>query len=392
MVPTVFTQKYIVYMNPDMYFKWLKTKYKLSNKIMLKELPRANHVKSYPCYEISFDSSIRQRNEKKNMYDEEIVMEVGDCQLVAINPINTPHTVLEEEKEKSDNVNNVKDKSMNDRDYMSSKDKKFLKSKINWECESTKMEEESLANYSSTKAYLEKNLNERGNTHEEMIENVLYNFRLDNDGHVDVVSIVEGVGETNVQRGFRYACLFCSKIVLNKLVYDKHIRDTHLDYLICKVCDKQLYSLRNFLIHTKTHLGVYTFTCPVCGKGLTRASIFKSHMMYHYYGKVQECQICEKKFRDVFALKRHVQLHDKKIEYVCELCGFGTHLKSNLDYHVRAHSEEKLFMCELCGKQFTAPQSLHHHKKTHAPNFPCPHCKRTFRHEHKYKNHLIHLS
>lgn len=382
MVPSILTQKYLVYVNPDMYIKWLRTEYKLNNEITLRELPKSNSD-SHPSYEIAFDSRITKQ--EKKIRNERIIMEAGGCQLLAISPSNQSYSSGEpEELKKNDLTFGNGDCNLTS---PPSKEESSKPAEKRFPCKNPVVVE-ALANYEKTKEYLEKALHERGNIQEEVIENVLYTFRLDEDEKLDVVNIIEGVTEPNLQRGFRYTCLFCSKIVLNKLVYDKHIRDVHLNYLVCKVCDKQLYSLRNFLIHTKTHLGVYTFTCPLCGKGLTRASIFKSHMMYHYYGKIQNCQICDKKFRDVFALRRHVQLHDKKIEYICEMCGFGTHLKSNLEYHVRAHADEKSYMCEMCGKQFTAPQSLHHHMKTHEPNFPCPHCKRVFRHENKFINHL----
>ncbi|KAK6620719.1 hypothetical protein RUM43_011014 [Polyplax serrata] len=386
MPTTVRSQNYLVYLNPDMYFKWLRREYKLNNELRMRELPnsKCDPTNPRPCYEIAFDSRIENFHEKESR-NERIVMELGDCQLLALNPSNES----EENCESSNDSVLFMGEEMEDHSYVLTVDEQECSDEMDSDLRNRNLGmDQVLANYEKTREYLDRVLNEKGNIHEEVIENVLYSFRLDDEGKLDVVNIVEGVTEPNLPRGFRYTCLFCSKIILNKLMYDKHIREVHLDRLVCNVCDKQLYSLRNFLIHTKTHLGVYTFTCPLCGKGLTRASIFKSHMMYHYYGKVQKCQICNKKFRDVFALRRHVQLHDKKIEFVCELCGFGTHLKSNLEYHMRAHADEKLFMCEICGKQFGAPQSLQHHMKTHEPNFPCPHCKRVYRHESKFINHL----
>lgn len=231
---------------------------------------------------------------------------------------------------------------------------------------------------------------EADDTQQIIIEKCIYSYRLDSDGYLDIVDIIEGTdAQQKYLKGLGFICIFCKKFISGRQDYDKHIKKEHMKKLICKICDRQLYSIRSFLIHLAMHLGIYTFCCPVCGKNLPRSSSFKEHMIGHSAEKEYKCEVCEKEFTKFTNLKRHVVLHDKKKVFLCDICGFGTHQKPNLEYHINSHLGQKDFMCEFCGKCFFSIQTLEYHVLTHTkPSFPCEFCKKKFRWAHKYENHL----
>ena len=66
----------------------------------------------------------------------------------------------------------------------------------------------------------------------------------------------------------------------------------------CDICEKKVYTAKNFVKHKHIHTGENLLAgkhCNVCGKLIKRTSQLKEHLLFHSGEKPHACNICGKK-------------------------------------------------------------------------------------------------
>ena len=78
-----------------------------------------------------------------------------------------------------------------------------------------------------------------------------------------------------------------------------------LQCLECRVCGRQLTTLRGLQLHMASHSGHYPYQCEFCNKGFTSNSHLKDHLPIHTNKNYWHCAQCGSEFRSAYILKKH---------------------------------------------------------------------------------------
>ncbi|XP_060076712.1 zinc finger protein 28-like isoform X4 [Ylistrum balloti] len=201
-----------------------------------------------------------------------------------------------------------------------------------------------------------------------------------------------------------YNCKQCSRSFKDESAFKKHCKkhvsktgsvfksDTR-GKTLCK--NGQLNSQSKSQATKKKLKHVEQLSCRKCGKNFKFESTYQEHMTKEHEGVDPfSCDVCEKGFQSRHQLKNHMTLHTGECPYVCSLCGVGFRLKVSLVDHETVCHERLPHTCTVCGENFNTKASLSRHRKSHKQTdarFRCDNCRREFKFEKTYKNHLATL-
>lgn len=195
-------------------------------------------------------------------------------------------------------------------------------------------------------------------------------------------------------------CEHCSKVLINKAIYLRHIKLQHSGETVtfeCSWCGKTFKNKDYCKDHeNRMHLETAKITCDICGM---KVSKLEDHMIRRHPENVDpeklidfQCQHCEFQTKIRGSLQKHIQrLHQEKNIH-CEKCPFKTSMKSFLTHHMkRAHGDCE-FPCEFdgCDRTFSLESEMKHHvKQTHPDGvFHCAECGKQFLNQLKLTRHM----
>jgi len=144
---------------------------------------------------------------------------------------------------------------------------------------------------------------------------------------------------------------------------DTHPPDSRLTFP-CLQCDKIFTWKRSLNHHIKTHHeDSFRFCCDVCGMKFIDKSYFEVHSETHNpHRKCEKCgQLCKSKLE----LKLHTKSHLGEFSYKCDVCGKGFHTEPKYLLHYRTHTGEKPFQCTECERRFSRKDKLNEHFRRH---------------------------
>ncbi|XP_033726161.1 zinc finger protein 227-like isoform X1 [Pecten maximus] len=135
--------------------------------------------------------------------------------------------------------------------------------------------------------------------------------------------------------------------------------------------------------------------CRDCGKKFWFENAYKKHMQKHHQGvNPYQCNLCTKELKSRQRFKMHMMVHTGERPHVCSICSKGFHLKVSLQNHEIVSHGQSPYICSVCGEEFKKKASLNRHRKSHQATdakFRCDNCRREFKYEKAYKNHLATL-
>ena len=156
-------------------------------------------------------------------------------------------------------------------------------------------------------------------------------------------------------------------------------------------CSKAFKTKKAKTLHKRKHTGNFLKKCGVCDKGVFSERDFKDHVASHEDNPLYRCEVCDKGFSHHFSLTRHMEMHTAQ-KVVCKYCG-NLVIPSRIKEHEETHNRN--FPCQECPKVFTRKISLQRHCQAEHEKVAavCPVCGKKFkyqvnlnRHIHKHHN------
>uniref|UniRef100_A0A1B6CSE8 C2H2-type domain-containing protein n=2 Tax=Clastoptera arizonana TaxID=38151 RepID=A0A1B6CSE8_9HEMI len=189
-------------------------------------------------------------------------------------------------------------------------------------------------------------------------------------------------------------CKICGKEIktLKKLQCHEmiHVRDSNTVYK-CDICNKVLKTRTGLRFHKIRHTGNYPFVCEFCGQGFVSTHALTEHFGHHVKEKRYMCDVCGKGFCYYDTMYRHRVLHDNPYPKICSICKKGFRNSSRLAIHRRReHTGERPYKCTYCPRTFFTSNGYKHHLCLHTKKFPynCKPCHKGFTTRNKYAIHL----
>lgn len=179
-----------------------------------------------------------------------------------------------------------------------------------------------------------------------------------------------------------------------------------LDGFLCEQCSKILLTKTEYKKHIKSH--TMTHVCHICQKGCKTALLLKIHLRSHGKENKLFCRSCFRKFATLHALKDHLKTHklinstNKPDESLIK----AVITKHNKDIKMMKVSESKdnaqpkekrvssgsrkaTHECKMCHRMFTSEKRLSNHMQTHKGLFQCSVCPKSFLTTSKLSNHML---
>lgn len=147
----------------------------------------------------------------------------------------------------------------------------------------------------------------------------------------------------------QHRCNLCTRFFTNGDTLTKHLVDIHGNTLFCDVCPKYFTDKNLLRDHMKYHRAK-TFACNVCDYKSAIIQVLRRHKMKHNLKEV--CKICDKQ---VSSLKIHLQRahRAKKVCLVCEKMVTENKMKRHLGTHDDIRNK-----CKDCGDTFITHEAL----------------------------------
>lgn len=166
-----------------------------------------------------------------------------------------------------------------------------------------------------------------------------------------------------------YTCRFCSRIFVNYVQLEEHLRRHTGDRPIeCDACGKRFHSRKTLKTHLDRHTGL-SHQCDICGRHFSSRAYLLVHVDGHTNNRqrLHKCEVCSKAFFDKNCLRKHRYIHDKSRSrsFVCVICGKGFYSSSGLQSHVIFHRDERPYKCDVCGKGFKLKSHFRRHCRVH---------------------------
>ncbi|CAN7985871.1 unnamed protein product, partial [Ixodes pacificus] len=198
-----------------------------------------------------------------------------------------------------------------------------------------------------------------------------------------------------------YACDLCPMVTNSRHSLRQHVNTIHQRTTVateCEHCKKRFASKAQLQRHTAVmHMGdgaclaegtnpfpsLKVFRCKECPHVTFSPYRSKAHAVTHTGVMPFQCSQCDKSFvfRDV--LNRHVLLkHNDGKEKRCPHCKRRFVSDSRYKVHVRLHERNGGFVCKECGQLFESKGFLDYHAQRHSTNeepSTCQVCGMTFK-------------
>ena len=158
--------------------------------------------------------------------------------------------------------------------------------------------------------------------------------------------------------------------------YPKEFIKRHIctyEYVSCHICGKNVRSVYHQQ-HIERHQKHTVEVCPHCGKSFDNKVRFQNHVRQAHLDKDKgpfQCPECEKVFPTKAgrsSLNEHIRkVHRQETKHECDQCEKKYFKKKQLLEHIRAvHDQIKAFRCEKCEFRTAKHSNLNiHRKKSH---------------------------
>lgn len=105
--------------------------------------------------------------------------------------------------------------------------------------------------------------------------------------------------------------------------------------------------------------------CVPCRKTFKQASTCRIHFsLYHLHEKPFQCQLCDRIFATPHQLRLHGTVEHNGFRFQCTQCRKQFRHNQHFKQHINHHSATKSFICEACGKALKTKGSLDRHIST----------------------------
>lgn len=250
----------------------------------------------------------------------------------------------------------------------------------------------------------------------------------------------------------QYDCAFCEKSFHLAMHKKEHMRQEHLDIVVCSGCGKTRKSVfavesclnihstglphlcqlcaRAFkwrrqldehfrMVHEQTEADLFKFVCDLCGAKLKYKPNMRRHMRSVHSKEESQRFVCpnaschEMRYTTRASLNLHLyRCHGVAAPENCQSCNAGFNNKSEIRIHLKTCSgkvgkrEQKqnlkvyydvidgMYQCRLCPKKYNSKQNYaFHYQGYHRDNKTCRICDKTFSDYPGYRRHVkaVHL-
>lgn len=131
----------------------------------------------------------------------------------------------------------------------------------------------------------------------------------------------------------------------------------------CHICDVSFEKVWEKDLHVKASHANERL-CKICNKKCKTPLSLETHIKFHFKDFGFMCEICSKTFRYSNRLKTHNRLHhSESTMFTCDLCGLTTKFKNNVKRHMKSvHMKLRLFKCANCtGHEYSTQEALNNH-------------------------------
>ncbi|XP_035441254.1 oocyte zinc finger protein XlCOF6 [Spodoptera frugiperda] len=154
-------------------------------------------------------------------------------------------------------------------------------------------------------------------------------------------------------------------------------------------CQLTFESLRDMLLHQRSHRACRGNWCRQCGLQFTTLWSCERHLDVHRK-KSYACPVCARTYREKYLILKHIPSHFESVLHVCKVCGKVFSLRSRLVQHSKTHSDLRAHKCSVCNKGFMKASVLEQHLNIHTGFRPykCTVCPKTFASHPNWYKHL----
>ncbi|KAJ8724641.1 hypothetical protein PYW08_016115 [Mythimna loreyi] len=144
-------------------------------------------------------------------------------------------------------------------------------------------------------------------------------------------------------------------------------------------CDMFFSSLKELLLHQRSHRSQLEPWCRQCGLQFVSLAACERHLDVHRK-KHYACPVCRRSYREKYLILKHIPTHFECVLHVCKVCGKVFNLRSRLVQHSKTHSDLRSHKCTVCNKGFMKASMLQQHLNIHTGFRPykCTECAKTF--------------
>lgn len=167
--------------------------------------------------------------------------------------------------------------------------------------------------------------------------------------------------------------------------------------LVCDKCNSVFENMQVFINHACECLPSIEVQCidDSCFYSFPNQTVMLEHFNEVHERKNEpfQCAHCDKAYSTARTLRHHVQnTHSPDEQHTCEICGENFTTDGDLSMHQTQHAGIKPFGCMLCNAAaFSTTDSLaqHVHLCGTTSLVTCPCCKKTFRSQPYYQEHIV---